>query len=85
MSFCLMCEPVTGRQHHLRRMKRKGKKYRDDRIGDHVLLLVRYGNQKQNPGIVVAYLVGVLGAGALGLRGGSTLGLGLGLLGRHGD
>ncbi len=39
----------------------------------------------QNSGVVDAHLVSVLGASGLGLRGRSALGLGLGLLGRHGD
>ena len=39
----------------------------------------------QNSGVVDAHLVSVLGASGLRLRGSSALGLGLGLLGRHGD
>ena len=79
------CATPTARQHQMRWMKQDGMPYRDDSIGDHVLRLVRMERDSKNGGVVGAHLISVLGASGLGLRGSSALGLGLGLLGRHGD
>jgi hypothetical protein len=69
----------------MRRKKRNGMKYRDDGISDHVLQFVSHKIRMKRPSVKIAYLIRVLRAGSLGLRSGSALGLGLGLLGRHGD
>lgn len=60
-------------------------KYRDDGISDHVLQFVSYKTQMKRHHVRDAHLICVLRAGRLGLRSGSALGLGLGLLGRHCD
>lgn len=62
--------------------EREGSNYRDDSIADHVL---RWVSNEVGQAIDASntYLIRGVVAGCLSLRGGSTLRLGLGLLGRH--